>query len=292
MGHKGPLYALIKLSANEFLSAGSDGLLVLWNLNKEIQGRAIARIPAPVFCLEYLYEDKLILAGSMNGHMYIIDPETHTCSRNIDLQSGSIFSIKASGDRIFTATQNGVLFTLNKNFQIIDKLKLAEASLRCLQIVENESVLYCGSSDKNIYRLNSTLLKVGEIISTARHSVFSLAYDYTRSSLISGSRDAQLYIHRIDQGTRVTNQIAAHLNTINEILLREEKDLMFTASRDKSIKVWQLSSTTLLKVIDQKFDAHKNSVNKLLFFPERDLLISASDDSAIMAWQININPLS
>jgi WD40 repeat protein len=129
-------------------------------------------------------------------------------------------------------------------------------------------------------------LKVDSILRAANHSVFSLAYDSKNKHLYSGSRDAQLYKHSLDGQANQAVQIAAHLFTINDIVVSNELQMLFTASRDKTIKLWSLQNNKLLKVIDQKFDAHKNSVNKLLYLASRNLLISASDDSAVIAWHL------
>ncbi|MBK8425147.1 MAG: hypothetical protein IPL27_03820 [Lewinellaceae bacterium] len=55
-----------------------------------------------------------------------------------------------------------------------------------------------------------------------------------------------------------------------------------TASRDKTLKIWDSATFTLLKVVDTIRDGgHINSVNRLLWLPE--CLVSASDDrSAIL----------
>ena len=62
-----------------------------------------------------------------------------------------------------------------------------------------------------------------------------------------------------------------------------------SASRDKSIKIWDPRNFKLLKVIDASkkgMNAHINSVNKLLWLSYNNYLVSASDDRSIMVWEI------
>lgn len=286
MGHKGPVYAMNQVDESQFISAGSDGYIIKWDIDAALQGRVLAHVPAQVFSLEYIEDLHHLLAGAMDGHLYVIDLNNNSCIRNIDLQSGSVFSILKVADIVFVATQMGLLYQLNDCYELTHTIKVSDASLRKLIATKDRTSLFIASSDKCIYTYQISIGQITDIIRAANHSVFSLAFDETHKLLYSGSRDAQLYKHTFNENQISTEQIAAHLYTINDIVLNSTHSLLYTASRDKSIKVWNSETLQLLKVIDQKFDAHKNSVNKLLYYPERNLLISAGDDSAVIAWRI------
>jgi WD40 repeat protein len=58
---------------------------------------------------------------------------------------------------------------------------------------------------------------------------------------------------------------------------------------DKTIKVWETESMTLLKVIDRSRHAgHTNSVNKVLWTNYENLLISCGDDKNIIVWDLAV----
>jgi WD40 repeat protein len=288
MGHKGSVYTLAPIDKQHFISAGSDGYLIKWNMNGEQHGHVLAQVPAQIFCSHYLAENNLLIVGAMNGHMYVIDLNINKCIRNIDLQNGSVFCIESGNNYIYAGTQGGNLFIFNMSFALLELIQVSDKSLRKLAFNNTQYEIFISSSDKGIYIINQKEHNIKQVIRSAEHSVFSLAYDLTHKVLYSGSRDARLYVHRITDDNIDIREIAAHMYTINDLLLNDNAHLLFSASRDKTIKIWDTESLELLKVIDQKFDAHRNSVNKLLYYPEGNLLISASDDRAIIAWHIQL----
>ncbi len=288
MGHKGPVYTLSAIDDMHFISAGSDGMIIQWNLDGEQHGEAIAKVSAQVFCSHYLPDTHQLLLGAMDGHLYVIDFNLKQCIRNIDLQNGSVFCILSNDGYIYAGTQNGKLYLFNRSFDLVNILDVCDKSLRDLEMHTYIDEIYVASSDKNIYIIDTESHSIKSHVQSAQHSVFSLAYSSKHKKLFSGSRDARLYEHYVNADTIQSNEIAAHLFTINDLLIDAAQELLFSASRDKTIKVWDIHSVDLLKVIDQKYDAHRNSVNKLLYYPKRNLLISASDDSSIMAWHLQL----
>lgn len=78
---------------------------------------------------------------------------------------------------------------------------------------------------------------------------------------------------------------AAHMFTINHLAFSPDGSLFATASRDKTIKIWDTYSLKLLKVLDTiRHGGHINSVNRLLWLPE--MLVSASDDQRAIIWEV------
>jgi WD40 repeat protein len=58
---------------------------------------------------------------------------------------------------------------------------------------------------------------------------------------------------------------------------------------DKTIKIWDAKTFTLLKVIDKvRNQSHSTSVNKLLWLDNQNLA-SVSDDKMSMLWEVKNN---
>ena len=75
--------------------------------------------------------------------------------------------------------------------------------------------------------------------------------------------------------------------TVNDMVFDTDYSLLISASRDKTIKIWNADTFDLLKVIEGiRDDGHLNSVNSLLWSPDQDYLISGSDDKSIGIWKI------
>jgi WD40 repeat protein len=83
--------------------------------------------------------------------------------------------------------------------------------------------------------------------------------------------------------------IPAHPWAIYDIAYSPDSNLFATASRDKTLKIWDSKTFQPLEVIDKEnYDGHQFSVNKLIWSSHNNYLISAGDDKAIMVWEINL----
>lgn len=110
--------------------------------------------------------------------------------------------------------------------------------------------------------------------------------------LLTGGKDAHLNIWQVGHYDKIKS-IPAHDWAIYDIAYSPNSNLFATASRDKTLKIWDSKTFQLLKVINkEKYDGHQFSVNKLIWSTYNNYLISAGDDRAIIIWEINLNKTS
>jgi len=288
-GHQGAVFSLIKGKDQTFFTAGGDGSVMRWDLEED-RGEKKGHVPGTVFALHYLPETDYMIAGTMEGDVFVLDLVHNKIVNKKRLDETAVFDIRLlPGSELFAVlTGSGTLWMLDFEYNAVGKVDLTKASLRGLAYDPLGKALAIGSSDHKIYVNTDPVLDDWKVLDGPTHSVFSVAFDHTGRRLYAGSRDAHLYAFDVDNDYEQINKVNAHMYTINHIVASDSKDLIFTASRDKHIKIWNSRSLDLVKVIDyEKLDAHTHSVNKLLLLEPQNLLISASDDRSVMVWQLD-----
>lgn len=288
-GHNGAIYQLQKAGDQAFLSAGGDGWVVKWDLaekNPET-GKLIAKTDTQIFSLLYEEETNLLVAGDMHGEIHFINTLDEARSRRFKHHKKGVFGIKLIDRTLYTLGGAGMLSKWSlENVGQVESMKISGDSLR--SIAFSESIIYVGASDKSIFMIDANTETVVDVINKAHeNSVFSLAFDPNLQHLLSGGRDAMLNVWTEGTSLKIYKGLTAHLFTINSIQFNPSGKLFATASRDKTIKIWDAKSYKLLKVIEAIRDlGHVNSVNHLLWLSE-SILISCSDDRTIKVWEIN-----
>lgn len=297
-GHAEPVYALIAGPTPEFLLSGSgDGFVGLWNTSSGAFERPLANLPASIYSLCLIETRSLLFVGLQNGQLHLIDLERRRALRNWSLSGSGIFSLMATHDgaSVFAGDGSGRLHEVRlepgeEPGEVVRTTTLAGNALRCLALSPCGSLLAAASSDCNVYEWDAANGSPASEISGAHgNSVFTAIYA-GRDTLLSGGRDALLKRWKRQPGNlfwEMTDEIPAHNFTVNSLALSPDGSLLATASRDKTIKLWDAASLALLKVIDlEKFPGgHTHSVNTL-HWAASGLLFSAGDDRRILAWEV------
>lgn len=275
-GHTQAVYTLCRLKEeNHFLSAGADGMIVRWQIN-ENEGLLIAKDDAAVYS-SYANE-QFIMTGNSKGNLTLIEKNGKT--QNLKISDKPVFCIYETVKGIAVLSGDGCLSLLNTERMSAEKIKISSMSLRCMISAGNNFAV--GSSDGQIYMLDDNFAVTGRIRSHS-DTVFSVLYSANHELLISGSKDAQIHFHGPDGNSA---SLAAHNLHVNTLELSPDGTQLLSGSMDKSIRIWDVSSRGLLKVINaEKTEAHKSSVNKILWFGKNNF-ISCSDDRSIMCFEI------
>lgn len=288
-GHKDAVYALEEATGTSvFYSAGADGYVVAWDLDKPYDGILICKMSHAIYALSYNASDKSLLVGQNTEGVHLIDTVTKKELANVKLPNEVVFSIYQKGNTVYVGTSSGKLYLLSyPDLKIIDIKQICKERIRCIEEVEGELLLGC--SDHITYHLNANL-NLEAKYQWHQNSVFGIQYFPESKEIVTTGRDAKLVFSKLNEGLfSKQEQVAAHMYAINDIAKYHDGNHFATCSMDKSIKIWSLKDRKLLKVIDKARHAgHGTSVNKLIWSTYNNQLISCSDDRTISVWNINI----
>lgn len=290
-GHRDCVYGLERASDQQtFFSSAGDGMIAVWNLNDPENGKLLANMKNSVYALHYMAENNLLVAGQNFEGVHFIDVALAKETASVKISNSQIFDIKSHKGRLFVASADGTLYVLDlKTKAFIKKIKLSDKSIRVIAINEQLGDLALGLSDNSIRILDLEHLNPKYLINAHKLSVFALSYHPVTNELISGSRDAHLKVWTPENQYIMSRSIVAHMYAINNISISPNLGYFLTCSMDKTIKVWDLNTYRLLKVLDRsRYAGHTTSINKTSWIGCEGTFISCSDDKKMMVWRVNL----
>ncbi len=295
-GHNGAIYALAPgPEPRTFLSAGGDGWVVQWSLAEkdeqgELLGRLVAKVDTQVFSLAYIPTTHTVVAGDMNGGVHWLNLREDRPNRHIAHHKKGTFGLQIVGEELISIGGSGMLTKWDILRQAsIESLHLSSQALRSLVHVPGTNTIFFGSSDHSIFKLSVDSLEVQEKVAASHeNSVFALHnHPLHPGTLYSGGRDAQLKKWSIGESLTLENAQPAHWYTINHLIADPSGDYLLSASRDKTIRIWDSTEFKLLMTLDAARDGgHVNSVNRLMWIEGTSFFVSASDDRSLILWEL------
>lgn len=284
-GHQGPVYALSKgLNKGEFYSAGSDGLVVLWDQKNRSPKAPVFQSKQPIYSLSTIDSLELLLIGSGDGKVEAINACSNQPIKTLTSHRTAIYSMEVNPTQTIACTSdaNGNLaFWSLPDLKLIQATELQGGKIR--QILWLNDAVWVGVQSGNIFRLDPKSFQI--ISSHAAHdkSVYSLSKHPSKPVVLSGGADGMLCAWHEEKLNQVI-KIPAHQTSIYDIQVSTDGSHIATASRDKTVKIWKSTDLTPVQKLDRpKARGHMHSVNKLLWLDD-DTLLSTGDDGKIIQW--------
>ncbi len=305
-GHNAAVYALCLNEAKSVLYSGDgDGNIVVWNI-QSADGVLVAKMPYSVFCLAFSFEKNLLIAGNNAGGVAFIDLNENKIIKHIAHHNKGTYGILVLENTIYTIGGDGICTLWNlESLKAEVSVQLSSKNLRQISWSETLKKLIVAASDGNIYFLSKNLEEIYYLKSVHTNGVFTAQFSTNSEYIVSGGRDAQLrfqYIPHLNRhglliNSNFTTELPAHTYTINSVIQNTKSPhVWLSASRDRNIKIWEVSPTLdekikLLRVLTGVRDGgHVRSVNKLIPFNNSETsdfeFFSAGDDKNIFRWSV------
>jgi WD40 repeat protein len=288
-GHRDSVYTIISDGTTSgFYSAGADGFVIQWDLEKPDLGKLVARAGTSVYALCFDPDRKTLWVGQNYEGVQLIDVTSGTVSATAKITTAAIFEIRIWEGKAFIALGDGVIVVMDiESFAIQKHIKVSDKSIRTIAINSVRREFAVGDSNHNIHIFSLDNFELIRSIHGHTNSVFSVQYSPDNIFLLTTGRDAHLKIWNADRDYEPVTDIAAHMYAVNHIDYSPDGKYFATCSMDKSIKIWDSKTFKLKKIIDRSRHAgHGTSVNRLLWKGYQNQLISGSDDRMISIWEI------
>lgn len=292
-GHQGAIYAIDRgPEAGILFSGGADKLVTAWDLRTNENLPFQAHFPAPVYSLCYVPEENLLLAGTSAGSLHVIDLKEKKELKILQHHTAQIFDIRYSLKHrsIYTIGGDGNLAHCSLDtLSLIRIKKMTGLKLRQMDINRSETEMALASGDGTITLIDLESMEMKTQFHAHAFSANAVCYHPSGKILLTGGKDALLKAWDLGNACANILTIAAHNYAIYDIVFSPDNLLFATASRDKTVKIWNANTLDfLLRINSENQAGHVNSVNTLFWNKDPNVLVSAGDDRALMCWRIKV----
>jgi WD repeat-containing protein 61 len=285
-GHSGSIYTLELDEVSNFIYSGSaDHFLTRWNLITGLQDKFAIKLDSAIYSIKLIKKHQLLCIGLHNGNCHIISLKDNKEIKLFKLSNASIFSIETDEkeDHLIISTSDGKLGVWKlPSLEELHLIQLSSGKIRSILINKQLVFLACESGEIRIL----DYINAKEINRFQAHegACNCLCLLREKNILISGGKDAFLKFWDWESGEEHYG-LPAHNFAIYEIT--QNDNYFFTASRDKTIKVWNKSNLELVQKLDHLIGGHKRSVNHIQWNNTIKRLYSTGDDQTIISWKLN-----
>lgn len=279
-GHNGAIYD-IAFNDQFIYSAAADKFVARWNIATGEQDAFAIRFEQTPYAIELFAKGKFLAVGLANGDLHFFNLQDRVEVKFYQQHKDAIFSIVQFDKQLAVADASGNLSIWNtESLELIIYLPFDCGKIRKMQFAEGGKYLYFVSQDGFIRKLDTTTFNLLQESFIAKEGLTSILVE--ENQIIVGAKDARLYY--LDFDFNIQRNIPAHNYVIYDILKLNDNNYL-TASRDKSIKVWNESFSNVLQKIELKHKGHRHSVNRLIKIDDNSFS-SASDDGKIKLWKL------
>lgn len=286
-GHRGAVHALEPTShPDQWLSASADGRVVRWDLREPDRGELVADAAVPVYSLRHDPARKLLFIGNANGGLHVIDLVEREELRLLRQHRKGIFSIVPIGaDRLLCTGGDGSISLWQlPSMELLRHIPLCDEKVRGAAVSPDGAALALACGDGLVRVLDTKDLNELATIEAHAKGAASVCWHPAKPALFTGGRDGFLRTWRTDKGYSRLLEVPAHRANIYGITFSTDGGSIATASRDKTVRIWNAKDLELLAKLDLGIGGHTHSVNTVRWCGASALL-SASDDKRVMLWK-------
>ncbi|KAH7123859.1 hypothetical protein B0J11DRAFT_530080 [Dendryphion nanum] len=307
-GHRNDIRSLALSSDDRMLASASSGGLKIWNTRTQSCLRTLECGYA--LCCAFLPGDKIVLVGTKEGDLELYDIAASSLLEKIPAHEGAIWTLQVHPDGKSVVTGSADKSVKFWTFEIVqEEIPGTKRTTPQLRLVQSR-VLKVNDDVLNVeFSPDSRLLAVATMDNTVKvffvdslklflnlygHKlpVLNMSISSDSKLIATCSADKNVRIWGLDFGD-CHKALFGHEDSIMQISFiphpveQDEKHILFSASKDKTIKSWDGDKFEQI----QKFKGHHGEIWAMTVARTGDFIVTASHDKSIRIWTKSDEPI-
>lgn len=289
-GHSGAIYS-VDGTENLIYTGSGDHFAARWNMDTNQQDGFSIKSDTSIYSLRLVNGKSQLVFGTSSGSLHVIDLANKIELRHFIQHKTAVFCIRENTVKkhVYSADADGNLAIWKADsWELLLFLPLQAGKIRDIHISEDGNLLFLACQDEKIRVFESS--GYNEILAFNAHKGGTNClhlFPLKNNLLLSGGKDGYLRIWNW-QEEKMMLEIPAHNFGIYRIIFLSNGERFVTVSRDKTIKLWDAATCTVLQRIERKHGGHSHAVNDL-WKKDEFHFVSVGDDKRIHCWSLEEN---
>jgi WD40 repeat protein len=284
-GHAAGIYSL-DFDGTYIYSASADKFVARWKIDEGVQDAFSIRFENPAYSLCLFAQKTKLAIGLGNGDLHFFDLKDRKELKFLVQHRKAIFALTENAvlNQLYAADADGNLSVWDTtSLELLAYLPFDCGKIRRIALSADGSKIALACQDGRVRILNTDNLSQISEFDAHNGGVTSVLFDQLNSNfLFTGGKDAHLKKWNLNTEECV-HSIPAHNYAIYDLIALEQGEMIVSASRDKTIKIWNAETFDIIQRLDFKLGGHRHSVNSLNAL-NGNTFASASDDRKIILW--------
>lgn len=290
-GHSASVYALaLGRSPRAVFSGSGDNMVAEWDLEKREVNPFAIRLDATVYSLVHVPIKGELAIGQGKGGIHIVDLREGKEIRHLAIHDKAVFHVAycARNEELLSFSADGTMGIWSADDYTFERrIPIGELKLRRAAFSDDGTRMITTGNDGTMRVWETDMYN--EIITKSAHekSINTALFVEGNERVLTGGWDGHLRLWELGEEASMLTEIPAHNYAIYDMVWSPDKSLIATASRDKTVKIWDAKTLKPMARLDTKNGGHSHSVNALYWDKESGLLVSAGDDRRLIAWRVS-----
>ncbi len=283
--HNGSLYALAWDERDgRLFSGGADRVIAVWSADLGTQEPLTIRTTSTIYSLLFVPSNRLLFVGLSDGALHVIDVDRKQEIAAAHVHSLGIFDLTYDPVHhwVWSAGGDGWLNVWDADSgSKVRSIPFAQTKIR--QIKAHPSLPLLAVAGEQLQIIDTDFANIQHTLIGHEGAATALCWHPKRSILFSGGKDGHLMAWAWSHSDQAVIRIPAHRFAIYRLLMDTSNEMLLSASRDGTIKIWNEHTMDHISSTARSGLAHTHSINALV--AGNSGFYSASDDRKIIRWK-------